>query len=96
MPYLMGPDASPPSWLAPVTGISGMAAYAATIALGVAIFAVPLPRWTGASLIAGAVLAIVSFLPLFVFVGTLVGGVGILRGNSKVTQPTALGAGLFS
>jgi hypothetical protein len=87
VPYWMGPrgDDGPdlPSWLEPVSGIAGTLGYAAVLAMGVAIFGLPMPKWTGAALILGALAAYVTFLPLFVFVGTLAGGIGILRWNRK-------------
>ncbi len=73
----------PPAWVEAVAGASGIAAYLATIALGVAIFGLPLPTWTGVALVLGAVAAIVTYLPLFVFVGTLLGGIGILRWDAR-------------
>jgi len=91
VPYLLGPDANPPSWAEAVAGTSGIAAYLATIALGVAIFGLRLPTWTGVALVLGAVAAIVTYLPLFVFVGTLIGGIGILRWDSRTAaRPDAL------
>ena len=83
VPYLLGPDVDGPSWLEPIAGIAGVGAYLATAAMGVAIFGLPLPTWTGIALIVGAVVALVSFLPLFVFVGTLVAGIGMLRWDRK-------------
>ncbi len=90
VPYLLGPDVDGPSWLEPIAGIAGVAAYLATAAMGVAIFGLPLPTWTGIALIVGAVLAFVSFLPLFVFVGTLVAGIGMLRWDRKAATPAGL------
>ena len=86
VPYWMGPQSEGsdvPSWLEPVSGIAGMLSYAAVLAMGVTIFALPMPWWTGAALTLGALAAYVTFLPLFVFVGTLAGGIGILRWNRK-------------
>ncbi|MFC5380940.1 hypothetical protein [Aquipuribacter nitratireducens] len=83
VPYLLGPGTTAPGWLGPLTAISGMASYAATATLGVAVLRLPLPSWTGVALIVGVVLAAVSFLPLFVFVGTLVGGLGLLRWHAR-------------
>ncbi|MGB7817723.1 MAG: hypothetical protein WBL35_03160, partial [Ornithinibacter sp.] len=83
VPYLLGPDANPPSWAEAVAGTSGIAAYLATVALGVAIFGLRLPTWTGVALVLGAVAAIVTYLPLFVFVGTFVSGIGILRWDAR-------------
>jgi hypothetical protein len=83
VPYWAGPGSELPSWLGAVAGIAGMLAYAAALAMGVAIFGLPMPKWTGAALILGALAAYVTFLPLFVFVGTLAGGIGILRWNRK-------------
>lgn len=79
VPYLLGPDFDPPTWVTAAFGIAGIGAYLTTIALGVVIFRLPVPTWTGVALIVGAVLAVVSFLPLFVFVGTFVAGTGMLR-----------------
>jgi hypothetical protein len=41
------------------------------------------PPWTGAAITLGALTTYVTFLPLFVLVGTLAGGIGILRWNRK-------------
>ncbi len=90
VPYLLGPDLDAPSWLEPITGLSGLAAYVALVALGVAVFRLPLPTWTGIALIVGAVLAFVTFLPLFVFFGTFVGGVGMLRWDTKAAASAEL------
>lgn len=82
IPYWFGPEFDSlgvPGWVEAVAGISGMLAYLATIALGVAIIRLPVPTWTGVALIVGAVLALVSFLPLFVFGGTLAASFGLLR-----------------
>jgi hypothetical protein len=86
VPYWLGPEGSElglPSWLEPVAGLAGMVAYAAVVAMGVAILGLPMPRWTGIALVLGAVAAFATFLPLFVFVGTVVGGGGILRWTAK-------------
>ncbi len=90
MPYWLGPESDRldlPSWFEALAGIAGLLSYAAVLAMGVTIFALPLPRWTGAALILGALAAVVTFLPLFVFVGTLVGGIGILRWNKEGIVP---------
>jgi hypothetical protein len=55
----------------------------AVVAMGVAILGLPMPRWTGVALILGAVAALATFLPLFVFVGAFVSGSGILRWNAR-------------
>lgn len=102
VPYWMGPSGGSsdvPSWLESVSGIAGMLSYAAVLAMGVTIFALPMPKWTGAALVLGALAAYVTFLPLFVFVGTLAGGIGILRWNRKGLEgqtrvPAATAAGL--
>ena len=89
---MLGPDLDAPSWLEPITGLSGLAAYVALVALGVAVFRLPLPTWTGIALIVGAVLAFVTFLPLFVFFGTFVGGVGMLRWDTKAAASAGFSA----
>ena len=90
VPYLLGPDHDAPPWLEAITGIAGLAAYLAAAALGVAIIILPLPTWTGIALIVGVLLAAVSFLPLFLFAGTLVAGVGILRWNARAATSSEL------
>lgn len=100
VPYWMGPeidDLDLPSWAEPVAGIAGVLSYAAVVAMGVAIIGLPLPTWTGVALILGAVAAFATFLPLFVFVGTLAGGIGILRWNRRAaageTSPPVAASG---
>jgi hypothetical protein len=86
VPYWLGPEIDElelPSWFEALAGVAGMLAYAAVIAMGVAILGLPMPKWTGVGLILGALAAFATFLPLFVFVGTLAGGIGILRWNRK-------------
>ena len=83
VPYLAGPDPDLPSQAELLFGFAGLVSYAAVVAMGVAILGLPMPRWTGVALILGALAAIVTFLPLFVFVGTMAGGIGILRWNRK-------------
>ena len=99
LPYWMGPeidDLDLPTWLAGVSGVAGVISYAAVVALGVAILGLPLPKWTGVMLILGALAAFVTFLPLFVFVGTLASGIGILRWDHKrldsMTDASTIGA----
>lgn len=97
MPYWLGPEFDElgiPGWVEAVTALCGILAYAATVILGVAMLVRPLPRWTGVAMILGGILAAVSFLPLFVFVGTLLASIGLLRWSrpaSAVIAP-ALGA----
>ncbi len=87
--YLDGPEPDLPTWFDAVAGIAGMLAYASVVAMGVAILALPMPRWTGVALLLGALAAFATFLPLFVFVGTLAAGIGILRWNRKgLAAPT--------
>ena len=86
VPYWLGPETDRldvPPWFEAVSGIAGTVGYAAVVAIGVAILALPMPKWTGAALILGSLAAIATFLPLFVFVGSLAGGIGILRWNQK-------------
>lgn len=88
-PYWMGPqgeDSASPAWLEPVSGLAGMLSFVAVLAMGLTIFALPMPKWTGAALGLGALAAYAAFLPLFIFVGTLAGGIGILRWNRKALE----------
>jgi hypothetical protein len=82
VPYWFGPEIDEvgvPGWVEAVAGISGIIAYVSMVVLGVAMLGLAVPRWTGAAMIAGALLAVVTFLPLFVFVGTLLASIGLLR-----------------
>lgn len=92
VPYWLGPDIDEldiPGWVEAVTLLFGALTYAAAIALGVAMLTRPLPRWTGIAMIVGAVLAVVSFLPLFVFVGTFVSSIGLLRWSRASDRSSA-------
>jgi len=82
VPYWFGPEIDElgvPGWVEAVAGISGILAYLSTVGIGVAMLGLSVPRWTGIAMIVGGVLAAVTFLPLFVFVGTLLASVGLLR-----------------
>ena len=92
VPYWFGPEIDEldiPGWVEVVSLIFGILTYAAAVALGVAMLTRPLPRWTGIAMIVGAVLAAVSFLPLFVFVGTLLASIGLLRWSRAPVRSSA-------
>ena len=92
VPYWFGPEFDEldiPGWVEVVSLILGVLTSAATIALGVAMLVRPLPRWTGIAMIIGAVLAVVLFLPLFIFVGTLAASVGLLRWSRALDRSSS-------
>lgn len=92
VPYWRGPhtdDVGLPAWVDAISGIGGLLAYAAVVALGIAMVRLPTPGWAGFVLIAGAVAALLTFLPLFVFVGTLVAGLGLLRWDARRSRQAA-------
>lgn len=93
VPYWFGPEIDElgvPGWVDTVAAICGILGYVSTVALGVAMLGHPVPRWTGVAMILGAVLAAVTFLPLFVFVGTLLASVGLLRWSAEPNSAESL------
>lgn len=92
VPYWFGPeidDVGFPGWAEMITLICGLLANASVVVLGVTMLVRPLPRWIGIAMILGGILAVVSFLPLFVFLGMLIAAIGLLRWSGT---PTTLDA----
>lgn len=88
VPYWFGPeidDVDFPGWVDVVTLICGLLANASVVVLGAAMLVRPLPRWIGIAMILGGILAVVSFLPLFVFLGMLLASIGLLRWSGTPT-----------
>jgi hypothetical protein len=82
VPYWFGPeldDSAFPTWAEAIALICLLLANASIVTLGAVMLVRPLPRWIGIAVILGGILAVATFLPLFVFVGLFVASIGLLR-----------------